>query len=280
MKPNKILLAVIIAALMFVTAFNGKTEKIFDQKTQMPKISELRVSSILPHNNDLYLGAHLVDGSAKSWVEGVQGPGTGERIMFIFDAPVKLSCLYIKNGLGDSRWYKANNRVKELQFESSIIFSQKYEKKKFVIKLNDTQDLSRIDLPEPVLCRDFELTITSVYKGSRFDDTCISEISFKPITVRDKPGYPALKKPVKIDIMGYNLVLHPEGKMTGKGSGMCQVDCPFERGSWGVTNDGGYYLDVVSIIDSNAGDIEAETPGEWIESHQLRLLDKLETPEQ
>lgn len=244
----------------------------------MPKINELRVSSILPHKNDRYIGAHLIDGSAKSWVEGVEGPGIGETITFIFDEPVKLSCIYIKNGIGDSRLHKANNRVKDMELESSVIFSSQYEKKKFIIKLEDKQDMARIDLPEPVACRDILLTIKSVYKGSKFDDTCISEISFKPIKVLSGPKYPVIEKAVKIDIIGYNLEILPEGKMTGKGYGMCQVECNFNRGSWGVTNDGRYYIDTVSIVDSNAGNIEDETPGEMIDLHQLVLLDKLATP--
>ncbi len=281
MKFLKTILTIITFTLVFFASIDGKEKLVFDQKTQMPKINELRVSSILADDKDRYIGTNIIDGTINSWAEGVNGPGIGENIMILFEAPVKLSCFYIKNGFGVLKWFNANNRVKDLEFESSVIFSEQYEKKKFVITLKDAQELVRIDLPESIVCRDIKLTIRSVYKGSRFDDTCISEISFKPVTISDKPQHSAITKPVKLNAMGYNLVLYPEGKMTGEGYGQCQLDCKFSRGYWGATNDGGFYLNVVQMATCYAKDAKDadDERFEVIEAHNILLLDKLESPE-
>ncbi len=269
-------LPVLFYILFLYHGYDINAGSVYDQEKGMPGFDDVRASSTLSSKTEKYIAPHLIDGSSRSWVEGVKGPGIGETIFINFKAPVKVSYLYIKNGFGDPKWYSANNRVKELLVESTGRISDNFESKKFTFTLKDTGDLQKIDLPRKVLCRGFKFTIRSVYRGSKFDDTCISEISFEPLKVSTSPRYPSLDKPVALNTMGYELVLRPNGKLTGKGAGMCQCDCPFVRGTWGPTSDGGYYLYIINKIDSNCGDVEAEPSGVWLENSMLKLIDKIE----
>ena len=281
MKALRLPVIVLSGFLIIVPAHvvSVGADRVHDQEKDMPGFDDVRVSSTLSSKTGKYIAPHLIDGSSRSWVEGVKGPGVGESIFIDFKAPVKVSYFYIKNGFGDPKWYGANHRVKELQVESTGRISDNFDKKTFTVTLKDTGNMQKIDLPEKVLCRGFKFTIKSVYRGSKFDDTCISEISFKPLKVSASPQWsyqdPSRKKPVPLNIMGYELLLRPNGKMTGKGAGMCQCECPFVRGTWGPTSDGGYYLYIVNKIDSNCGDVEAEPSGVWVENYMVELIDKV-----
>lgn len=271
--PGSFLLCFI---LLFCHGYSINAGSVYDQEKGMPGFDDVRVSSTLSSKTEKYIAPHLIDGSNRSWVEGVKGPGIGQSIFMDFKAPAKVSYFYIKNGFGDPKWYSANNRVKELLVESTGRISDNFDKKSFTFTLKDSGDMQKIELPQKVVCRGFKFTIKSVYRGSKFDDTCISEISFKPLKMSSTPQYPSLKKPVALNTMGYELVIRPNGNMTGKGAGMCQCECPFVRGTWGPTSDGGYYLYIINRIDSNCGDVESEPSGVWVENSMLRLLDKLE----
>ncbi|SRR6056297_3523545 len=270
---------VLFYILFLCHGYDINAARVYDQEKGMPGFDDVRVSSTLSSKTGKYIAPHLIDGSSRSWVEGVKGPGVGESIFIDFKAPVKVSYFYIKNGFGDPKWYGANHRVKELQVESTGRISDNFDKKTFTVTLKDTGNMQEIHLPEKVLCRGFKFTIKSVYRGSKFDDTCISEISFKPLKVGASPQWsyqdPSCKGPVSLNIMGYELLLRPNGKMTGKGAGMCQCECPFVRGTWGPTSDGGYYLYIVNKIDSNCGDVEAEPSGVWVENYMVELIDRV-----
>lgn len=103
------------------------------------------------------------------WVEGVKGYGIGEWLDIEFK--YKSDEIQILNGYVDFRrmyLYKQNSRVKTILIESqNPKFSQEYELEDFVkynvIKLPKKTDHIRI-------------TIKDVYKGDKYDDTCISSI--------------------------------------------------------------------------------------------------------
>jgi len=138
------------------------------------------------------------DNLGTAWIEGVEGYGIGESITFCFPYRKKydgngndfeykngdeytmnystqpVTTVYIYNGYmkSDSAW-RNNSRVKQLKM---YINGKPYA----LLNLKDTTACQTFSIGRqaavPELCLKFE--ITDVYKGDKYDDTAISEISF------------------------------------------------------------------------------------------------------
>lgn len=107
------------------------------------------------------------------WVEGVQGSGINQSLHIEFWDD--FDNIVILNGYVDllnSKLYKENNRVKDLLItgkndNGSVVFEQ-------TITFNDVPSFQKFSLPRKV--RFVDLTIKSVYKGTKYDDTCIRSV--------------------------------------------------------------------------------------------------------
>lgn len=66
--------------------------------------------------------------------------------------------------------YKKNNRVKNIR----IVFSDGTSIDRYLE--DEYANYNLIVLPEPVICNEFYIEITDIYRGTHYDDTCISEI--------------------------------------------------------------------------------------------------------
>jgi hypothetical protein len=115
-----------------------------------------------------------------AWVEGVDGQGIGEWITIEFDQPRLIKAIEIKNGYNkDPYLYLKNSRVKEItvEFSGSV---------KTSAVLEDTGSTQLIRLPNdlPIRAYGLKLTIESVYPGTKFADTAISELHVvsEPVT--------------------------------------------------------------------------------------------------
>ncbi len=106
------------------------------------------------------------------WAEGESGFGQGCFIKLYCDE-VAVSEIYITNGYCKSKeiFYK-NNRVKEMK----ISFSDGTEKN-VVLSSEYGEHPDHIVLDKPIETTYIKFEIVSVYEGSAYDDTCISEIA-------------------------------------------------------------------------------------------------------
>ena len=126
-----------------------------------------------------------------AWVEGVEGDGIGEWAR----SPIQmeyngygdnLERTYEKarifNGYGASQeLWAENNRVSELK----LIFSDGSEQ---ILELKDEFGYQIVNLPQPIKAYDeVKLEIVSVYEGTKYDDTAISE--FKLLGLFEPPEY-------------------------------------------------------------------------------------------
>jgi hypothetical protein len=116
------------------------------------------------------------------WAEGEQGPGIGGKIEVEFTR--ETDHVMVLNGAIDlSRryLYKANNRLKQITIES--------ESPRFVIEYNfeDIVQFHKINLPQKT--NKITITIKDVYKGIKWDDTCISAIFLKQEPMRLRSDY-------------------------------------------------------------------------------------------
>lgn len=115
----------------------------------------------------------VIDGDiSTAWVEGVDGNGYGENIVFLFDESYMVSGFEIHAGYqkDSSRYYK-NARPKEICVSFSDGTSQ-------IFDLKDTMGSQRVELSFPVETSSVKITINSVYSGNTYQDTVISEIAF------------------------------------------------------------------------------------------------------
>ncbi|MBR6080297.1 MAG: hypothetical protein IKP60_09090 [Treponema sp.] len=148
-------------------------------------ITTFKASSELKEEKNVYsvdnlkkffLGLDCVDSAMpffnpkhKPWVEGVSGNGIGEYIEISADK--EFNNLQILNGYVDvSRLdlYKKNSRVK------SFVVEDFDNKTKFEIELKDEVVFQYFNLEKPTT--HIRLTIKEVYKGSKWEDTCVSSI--------------------------------------------------------------------------------------------------------
>lgn len=127
--------------------------------------------------------AFLFNSTLIPWAEAENGSGIGVSIDVEFvpnefskpDEQSKKKCksFVIMNGYVDffrTDLYKKNNRVKKIQIESM----DSEEKYNFDYILEDTPNFQEIQLPR--YTKKIKITILDVYKGTDYDDTCISGI--------------------------------------------------------------------------------------------------------
>ena len=119
-------------------------------------------SSYLKENTMEYTHENLsLECLTTPWVEGVPGSGIGEYIEINDIFPVKENYLLIMNGYFSTDkpyLYKSNNRVKTVNILDT--------------PHPQTVDISFLEMQETP--EDFRITIMDVYKGTKYDDTCIN----------------------------------------------------------------------------------------------------------
>jgi hypothetical protein len=124
----------------------------------------------------------LFDGVPETaWCEGAKGDGIGEWVEFELKRDVE--ALEVQNGFNMSfiqiegkaidTYYEKNNRPKTVEIVSAD------GKVKKTLPLADTKEIQSFDgvfLPKG----SYKLFIRDVYKGSKWQDTCLGEIYFHP----------------------------------------------------------------------------------------------------
>lgn len=126
------------------------------------------------HNNS---ASALVDNDLEtSWQEGVDGDGLGESVMLDFghEVQVQMVEMYLGNWRTDE-WFYKNNVPSEVDlycygaaddtFETVTVYNEHYDR-----------TTCWVEFSRPVPLQYLELYINQVYKGSKYDDTCIAEI--------------------------------------------------------------------------------------------------------
>lgn len=132
----------------------------------------------------VYSAQYLAGFSLKKfWAENAGTDGTGEYIQFTFKRPdfdevygeaasfdVK-ACVFFNGTAYPADLFKKNNRVKsaDLEFDTGH---------KITLSVKDTPDPQLFLLQIPSEVKTARLTIKSVYKGTHWDDLCITKVYF------------------------------------------------------------------------------------------------------
>ncbi|MCP3669068.1 MAG: hypothetical protein GY814_01250 [Gammaproteobacteria bacterium] len=133
----------------------------------------LCASSVLTSQN----GNHYGPGSAldfderSAWVEGVEGSGAGQWLELNLGGGSSFQTLFLVNGYAKNRTtFNANGRLRMVRIQAADGLDTR-------ITLKDSMEQQEIRLPRRVTSPWIRLTIISVYPGSRWQDTAISELA-------------------------------------------------------------------------------------------------------
>jgi len=167
------------------------------QETRLPlsSIAKVQASSILKTdaiNRFTYEPTNLFDNDLNTaWVEGVAGSGMGEWVEIQFEKGVHVEAVGFINGYTKNEAiYKANNRIGKvrLDVEFDDNWPEDADPKSMDLDLTEKQfnELNRnVQAPFISWLADYgmsrrvsriRLTILEVAKGTKYDDTCISEL--------------------------------------------------------------------------------------------------------
>jgi len=128
-----------------------------------------------------YFAHAAIDGSKETaWVEGAAGPGTGEWIKLTFPAPVELHALSFDVGFDkDADLFAKNNRVKR----ATLVFSNGERSSVDFADQRGLQQISMARAPGTNIETTFvKIIIEEVYRGTKYDDTCLAEVEVWGIT--------------------------------------------------------------------------------------------------
>jgi len=140
--------------------------------TGLSNVYAVKVSSAKLEDNRLYSASNLIDNDPKTaWVPVSNKSGIGEWVEFSFDDPMQVNSLLITNGYAKStESFIRNNRIKTATLEFS-------DGSKSTVTLQDTSKPQTITIRKKT--RTIRLIIDEVYKGTMYDDTCLSDMELE-----------------------------------------------------------------------------------------------------
>ena len=143
------------------------TESIISERVQVYK----DCSSYLKEKNKEYpvdnLSTKAVD---YPWVEAAPGDGIGEGFTLVNSWGQKYKYILLMNGYISYQkpyLYKQNNRVKKIKVTGLL------SKKSKIIDVLDTPHPQTVDISFIEMAEDIRVEIAEVYKGTKYDDTCL-----------------------------------------------------------------------------------------------------------
>jgi hypothetical protein len=142
------------------------------------------VSSSYLGQNDFLVKANyhpyyiIDDDPNTTWVEGANGDGIGEKVVLNYLNQIKVDALsiYMRNGYQKNKeLFQQNNRLKEIKV-NFINEINSYSVSSFNFTLEDCLGYQEITINRPITFNKIEIIIVSVYKGSLYQDTCLSDL--------------------------------------------------------------------------------------------------------
>ncbi|MDD6037416.1 MAG: hypothetical protein PUD20_01250 [bacterium] len=130
-------------------------------------------SNFLKTKKNRYPAENMFDGDPETcWQDGEDGYAEGTEIYALLEEPGEIKYIIFYNGrsISDQDAYEKNGRVRELTIVSG--------EKTGTIELPDMMGPTVIALENWGEVSEFHFVADSVYPGTKYEDTCISEIEF------------------------------------------------------------------------------------------------------
>lgn len=169
-KIASVLILIVIAALS-----RCKNEAAEDAK----EFYKAWASNSLTEGSGRFAADNIIDQSLSSWC------GTGSQgltIRLSFQERRNLSRLYVSNGLSVPEFYRRNNRIRKAKLVTDT-------KEELSIELKDTNEPQEIVIKPLREVERLTFEILDTYQGSSFNDTCITEISPRPLRLSKNMEY-------------------------------------------------------------------------------------------
>lgn len=149
-------------------------------------VSAAASSELAPQSKKTYEASHLIDGNRNTcWVEGVSGTGVGETIELDLGKKQTVYGLLICNGYLESKYLygingkvsavtarTADGTVKQADLTTPVFDEVKEPFETY--ERAETENWIRFD--HPIFTDKISITIDDAVAGSKYEDTCISEI--------------------------------------------------------------------------------------------------------
>ncbi|MDO4507143.1 MAG: nicotine adenine dinucleotide glycohydrolase, partial [Spirochaetales bacterium] len=171
-------LFLMLSAFILCSAAFGQS-KWFKAQSKSASVKSVTATSELVEaqfdGKYLYPPINILDGDFNStWCEADQkGSGIGESITVEFAEPVSFDEIQIVNGFVSKDYYLKNNRVKTLRLTQ--VAKEHFQQKDYTLKDN-VQDWQSIKFDLLQTAQTLTLEIRDVYRGSKYDDTCLDDI--------------------------------------------------------------------------------------------------------
>ena len=135
-------------------------------------VSEATASSYLTSKKRTYDAPLAIDGVAQTcWQEGVEGAGEGESLTFRFNEEEHIAAISLLCGKHTSeKSFYENARPAKITVKIGTF--------KYSTELEDIMQRQTFRLPVAVKAEEITIAIDSVYRGSVWEDLCISEVEF------------------------------------------------------------------------------------------------------
>ena len=167
------------------------------QTSEAPVKSVMATSELVEAQYEgryLYPPINILDGDFDStWCEADEnGSGIGESLTVEFWEPVSFDEIQIVNGFASKDYYEKNNRVKSIlltQTASTMVPMKKadettggkmrtmnhFQQKEYTLQ-DGVADWQSIKFDLPQTAQIIKLEILDIYKGEKYDDTCLDDI--------------------------------------------------------------------------------------------------------
>jgi hypothetical protein len=129
-------------------------------------IREILYSNWLTYDKDYYLyhPFKAFDGIPETgWLEHSDGPGIGDYIGLSLTGKITIDRIAFMPGYFDPKWFKRNNRVKEMEIEVNG--------KKYKVKFTDAMKEQNYDFNDPISFDTIRFYIKDVYLSGTDNDT-------------------------------------------------------------------------------------------------------------
>lgn len=150
---------------------SAAAEICYGWATELVRQAQHCVSSALGPQRGFNYGPDNLFTRRNAWCEGARGRGIGEWVAVRLDPPLIVRTVYVVNGyVRTPETFASNGRVKQFAIETSngLVMSA---------SLKDRADEQVIQLPRPERMAWIKFTISDVYPGKRYADTCLSGLT-------------------------------------------------------------------------------------------------------
>ncbi|TGL66967.1 NADase-type glycan-binding domain-containing protein [Leptospira levettii] len=211
-----------------------KEEEKLENRATQSSIQEIKASSFLTEGKIKYLPQYIADNTTKPWC--VPNTDKEPSLEITFNKIIKTNSLHFLNGYAKGSLFKKNSRISKL----TVIVDNGIP---IDIELPDTVEYAQ-SFTQELVGKKFKLIIKERYEGEKYQDLCLTELSFDEYDFDDHLYFEAFCSEIfqdfkKIEFINgeHYITLTNNNKLTAFLS-PAQMDIKNEgKGNWKFVNE-------------------------------------------